>query len=485
MQTTTSRLVLIGLALVLAGCGAFSESVGLPKAEQAVFEGPVAKATCGPGDVPEPALQGQVPLEDRVSGASAVNPYRCNLELVSQHPGEGASWQHAWHGDCAYYDTGSFAIAQAAFGGEPPPKPAQFRPGTVVVNAASSENLVVDTYLTDDAMLDPWESLKVAARRGFLGANELAGPVFSIYDATDCAHPQPVAVVNVGLNGHEGEWVADGNTYWGSDSTASYHAIDTADAANPRVIFDWNDFFTNNHGMGFSEDGNTGYFTNQAPNGVVITDISDIQQRRPNPQVRILSELYWDDGNTAQHAQAMTIKGVPYILFVDEGGKGAARIIDVSDPTNPKIISKLKLEVHMPENADAVSRDTAEGGFFGYEAHYCAVSDGKRENSGTTDTIHNAALVACGYIQSGLRIFDVRDPYNPREIAYYYPPAKPGYQPGSNYALTGVNQTAPYATSAPRIRIDRNEVWFTSQENGFQIVRFTRPLAELMGPAPR
>ncbi len=30
----------------------------------------------------------------------------------------------------------------------------------------------------------------------------------------------------------------------------------------------------------------------------------------------------------------------------------------------------------------------------------------------------------------------------------------------------------------------RNELWFTSQDNGFQVVRFTTPIADLLGPAP-
>lgn len=475
----------LAVVLGLSACDGGVELAAQARA-QAVFEGPVAKAQCAAGDPVETGLQGQVPLIDRISGRS-LSGYACNLELVGQFAGEGASWQHAWHEDCAYYDTASLNIAQGAVpdGVPVPPKPGQFLPGTVVLDVSDSAQPQVSEYLTTAAMIDPWESLKVNLGRELLGAVELAGPGFAIYDlAGDCAHPVLLADVDVGANGHEGEWIQDGLTYWGSDSTASYHAIDTSDPAHPELIFSWTDFFSNNHGMGFSEDGNTGYFTNQEPNGLVITDISDIQQRRLSPEVRVLSELYWTDGNTAQHTQAFTIGGHPYILFVDEGGFGAARIIDVADPVNPVIISKLKLEVHMPENAQAVQADTAQGGVFGYEAHYCAVFDGHSEQGGTTQTIHDAQLVACGYVQSGLRIFDIRNPYQPREIAYYYSPAKPGYQPGSNYALTGLNQTATYATSAPRIHFERNEVWFTSQENGFQVVRFTRPLAELMGPAP-
>src|SRR5215831_6806933 len=50
----------------------------------------VPKATCGPGDHPETALQGQVPAALRAAGFKGFN---CNLELIAQSKGEGANWQ--------------------------------------------------------------------------------------------------------------------------------------------------------------------------------------------------------------------------------------------------------------------------------------------------------------------------------------------------------------------------------------------------------
>ena len=50
----------------------------------------VPKATCGRGDHPETALQGQVPAFLRATGFHGFN---CNLELVGQVRGDGANWQ--------------------------------------------------------------------------------------------------------------------------------------------------------------------------------------------------------------------------------------------------------------------------------------------------------------------------------------------------------------------------------------------------------
>ena len=49
-----------------------------------------------------------------------------------------------------------------------------------------------------------------------------------------------------------------------------------------------------------------------------------------------------------------------------------------------------------------------------YSSHYCAVDDP-----------NHTTAVACSWIGSGVRVFDIRDPRKPREIAYYNPPANP------------------------------------------------------------
>src|SRR6266566_2376837 len=65
----------------------------------------VPKATCGPNDHPETALQGQVPAALRASGFKGFN---CNLELIAQSKGDGANWQTTEFRDghsriCAYH----------------------------------------------------------------------------------------------------------------------------------------------------------------------------------------------------------------------------------------------------------------------------------------------------------------------------------------------------------------------------------------------
>src|SRR3546814_9764470 len=64
----------------------------------------VALAECGPGSQPETGLQGQVPLADRDSGRN-LQGYNCNLKLVGQYQGAGASVVSPSFDTCAYLST--------------------------------------------------------------------------------------------------------------------------------------------------------------------------------------------------------------------------------------------------------------------------------------------------------------------------------------------------------------------------------------------
>ena len=97
---------------------------------------------------------------------------------------------------------------------------------------------------------------------------------------------------------------------------------------------------------------------------------------------------------------------------VTTGGRqpgGAGRIIDISDEKAPKVVSDIRLEVNQPENRAEIAGDPgANNALQGYAGHYCSVP--QRVDPG---------IVACSFIASGLRVFDIRDPYHPKEIAYF------------------------------------------------------------------
>ena len=497
------HLMLVAIAALITGCGAVSDSASAGKSNAPAvqaFEGPVPRAACGPGSQPESDIQGRIPIEDKESGRSKQG-YWCNLEHVGKS-GDGALWQMAWYEDCAYYGLGVF-FAQGNTAGFVPGQPVAVPGGGVaVVDASDTANPVQTMTLTTPAMMDPWETLKVNDRRGLLAGSSISieGSAFDLYDiksglvdgVTDCAHPRLLAS-SFNIMGHEGEWSPDGMTYWSSGFIVPMTtAIDVSIPQAPHIVATINDGV---HGLSVSDDGTRLYAAEhsraglgepaetigegEGRNGLEIWNVSGIQSRATGPTstampTPLVGAVYWTDGSGAQMTIPITIKGKPYVIFIDEGGQGMTRIIDISDERNPVVVSKLKNEINMLDpaaaslrRADGMGNDTNDPdglGGFSYQGHYCGVP--QREDPG---------VVACSYFWQGVRVWDIRNPHNPKEIAYYIPP------------LDENDDGNAHASSAIRFVKERGELWFTNQNTGFHIVRFTNgvwPFPETPADAP-
>ncbi|MGH3736151.1 MAG: hypothetical protein ACRDT6_11110 [Micromonosporaceae bacterium] len=230
--------------------------------------------------------------------------------------------------------------------------------------------------------------------------------------------------------------------------------------------------------------------------GLQIVDVTDIQARVPNPQTHVISAICWADGSVAMQPLPVTIKGKHYIIFTDEGGgplhtspvfdltccSGSARLIDISDETAPKVVAKFKLEIQLPAHADTAVRDSEGNGVFGYQAHYCNV-----------DRLVEPTVLGCTEFDSGIRVFDIRNPLRPREIAYFIPPAQLGKNDqlsGSEHASNPINQwrheedsdnllnpypklNADWCTAQVRFVPERGELWTSCLDNGFLTLKFT------------
>jgi hypothetical protein len=507
------------VALALAGCGGGG---GQADAQRTALKAPgsgevaaaeagyvtVPKATCGPGSNPETALQGQVPAAVRAAGFKG---YSCNLELVGQSKNEGGSWLAAYYQQgskrkCAYYDSSSAVNI-------PGTQTPRATPGVAVIDASDAANPVATTFLTTTAMLDPWESLKVNERRKMLGAvnarNGNGGPQIDLYDLSgDCRYPQLLTDASVGLDdgtgqylaavrGHEGNFSPDGMTFYAANLGAGYiYPIDISNPAKPRLLTQYFTTVGRVHGLSVSEDGQRAYvaiagrgLANRTPagsppnNGFQILDVSQVDKRIPNPEMKVVGEIYWDDGSTAQHTIPVRIKGKPYVINVDEGGSGGsgtanwqaacnlglpawpfARIIDVSDETKPTITSKLILEAYDPKNCSQVIPDLVGLSAFTYGSHYCSV-----------DNIHNATTLACGYFNSGIRVFDIREPAQPKEIAYFNPAGTTTASPGSNHVRPGgwIAGNPDWCSAQIHLDAQTGTLQTMCQDNGFLSLKFT------------
>ena len=466
-HTWTCSLIACGCILVSAcnGNGGRDSNASIADGQA------TPKAICGPGSNPETGMQGRVSREDHDSGRAAQG-YTCNTEVIGSYTtpnaiGTVGGFKVARYVDTrgrefAYYDTTLLYPSNAL----------DANAGVNVLDMSDPTNPVLTARLVTPAMLSPHESLVVSQQGGVLAA-VLGNPAFypgivDVYDlAEDCRNPVLRSSALVGFLGHESGMSPDGKTFFSaSPSTPTLTAVDISQPLLPRVL--WSSNYTS-HGLSISADGNRAYLASGNDHGVLILDISEIQARQANPQVREVSSISWDNQTIPQNAIPFTRDGKPFLLEIDEYSTngagssvafhgttvGAGRIIDISDETQPVVISDLRLEVHQPENRDEIANDPgAQLPIQGYAGHYCNVP-----------TRVDPDIAACSMIVSGLRIFDIRDPYNPREVAYFNAPVSP--------RITPIFEASNWAMSSPSFVPERKEIWYSDGYSGLYVLRVT------------
>src|SRR4051794_36143623 len=429
----------------------------------------VPRANCGPGSHQEPSIQGRVPA------GSATNGLNCNTTLVSHQGNSGGFkvWRYidpAGH-ECAFYDTALlFPFNATRLGGE--------SHGVAVVDMSDPSHPKQTATLTEPSMLSPHESLNLNYKRGLLASvmgnpDTYPGQVTIYSVSADCRHPQLQSASLVARLGHESGFSYDGKTFYAtSTATKSVTAVDVTDPKNPHAI--WHGKIVS-HGMDLSDDGNRAYIADVGQSAgqvgqLAILDTSEIQARKPNPQAHEISRLTWKSASIPQNAYHFTKNGHPYLLEFDEytaglhgdnNAVGAARIIDIGDERRPRVLSNMRLQINQPAEHAKYSDDPGGSSpVQGYAAHYCNIP-----------TKVNPTVVACSFIVSGLRVFDITDLKHPKEIAYYVAPTVAQNE--------NQNQPSDFAMSRPAFAPDRREIWFSDGPTGLWVVR----VAEEVWPA--
>jgi hypothetical protein len=495
------------------------------------FPGSIPKATCGPTDHTESGLQGETTKQERFSGDSET-PYNCNLQLVGEEPQD--TYQGAFSQDGpAYYDV-------CAYYGNDRPATGQ---GIKVIDASDPQHPVVAANLTDSpAALNPHETVHTNANTRLLVAGQTDGPNFSVYDISDCRHPVLKGGVDFSSSTfhHMGNFAPDGKTYYASQNGPrhSLYPFDVSDPTHPQALPPW--VYLGDgapHSLNLNPDGflpgvpeGTLLFAGQAgsfpftagADGLVVQDVSDYQFRRPNPQIRIISKLFWTDQGTAESMIPVKIKGHPYLISTDEAGgasgaggweaacmRGASafgypQIIDIADVTNPKIVAKLRLEVSDPANCESLRLETppdVPGTAPGTNLPAISGTTNYSEEACVADNPDDTKMLACGAQNAGLRVFDVSDPTHPKEIAYWKSGApRTRVLPASGSWAPGVDRTVDKIAHWVRwVVVGKGEdkakhngngngnavgggpgnsadiqLWTVSDGHGFQVLRFSK-----------
>src|SRR4051812_43067488 len=420
----------------------------------------VPRARCDAASKPEPDVQGRVPA------GSAANGLWCNATLIS-HQGTSGGFKVLRYVDpagheCAYYDTALLFPLNAL-------NLNSSGLGVVVLDMADPAHPQQTEMLTEVPMLSPHESLSLNTARGLLAAvsgNPATAPgLVSLYDVHgDCRRPQLQFTKPLARFGHESGFSLDGRTFYATGTaTQSITAIDVTNTTDPHVL--WQGAILS-HGMSLSDDGNRAYIADPTGRNLLILDTSEIQARKPDPQAREISRVTWAPVSIPQNAIPFTEGGHPYVLEFDEYNAatlgsgspddvGAARIIDIADEAHPRVIANIRLEINQPAAHHAAAGDPgASSPVQGYAAHYCNVP-----------TRVNPKLVACSFIASGLRVFDITELTKPKEIAYFVAP--------TNARTENTEQASDFAMSQPAFVPERREIWFSDGTSGFYALRLS------------
>lgn len=454
---------------------------------------PAAALRCGARDQPETGIRGDVPLVDQLSGR-AEEGYNCGLAPVgySSLGARGGNANMAWSGDCAYVAGAGVAVVDVS----DPRRPRHVRTLRTGGSTATAETL--------HAVDAPDRSILVTGRYGFGGVEGQPGtaPV-DVWDVSDCARPKLLSTIDWPSNVHNLTLSADGKRVW---STLPVQGYDLTDPRRPKLLPSIEQQLAAQgaghlayaHEAWESPDGRRLYLGGQLPfdhEELLVIDIAG-WPRRP---ARLLGRL-----DVPGHSiRPMTIGGKPYLLASDEsivnttakgcvpdaltpfGGVARPFLVDLTNEQLPRVKGQLRLPIAEPSHCV----DQLLSGV-NPSSHYHDVDD-------ADDTTF--AMVSMW--NSGLRIFDVRDPVRPKEVAYFNPgrfttnqlAGEPGI--GTFLALTnpmGLDQ----AWAHVRYRPDTGHVWLTTATGGFWVLELepqvrraldlpARPTVHPQGAAPR
>jgi hypothetical protein len=424
---------------------------------------------CGRLDLPETGLQGEVPLADQLSGRAARG-YNCGLALVGHVTLSGAAANMAWAGHCAY--VASVGTGINVIDVSDPQHPVV----TGVLHGPGSD-LSIETIAAKQIGS---RAVLVAGRYGLAAGVSLPAPM-DIYDATDCAHPKFVTTFSFPENIHNLTFSPDGDRVY---ATLPLQVVDVHDLAHPVFLGSLENQIPQPnflqkagvpaasylaHEAYTSPDGNTLYLGGQTPlfGWFSIVDITGWPARPPV----VLSQV---EGR-GHSIRLATIKGRTYALHSEESivgptakgcvpsdanpfaGVSQPWLSDVTDPTRPVMhISQMTLAINDPANCATEALDGEDA-----SVHYHDV-----------DNQAHTTFVMASMWNAGLRVFDVRDPKHPSEVAYFNP---------GTYLTPSDSGVIDKAWGHVHYDAVRGQIWFATQSGGFWVVELEPQLRHQLG----
>jgi hypothetical protein len=228
--------------------------------------------------------------------------------------------------------------------------------------------------------------------------------------------------------------------------------LDVTDPGAPRLAGTWSSPVGLLHSISLSGDGRRA-FLSMWTGGLLVADVSQFTTGQANPQLALLTPVgarlpAAAGGNV--HS-AVQVPGRDLLVVTDERYPpacpyGPARLVDVSNPAQPRAVSTMAA----PENDPTTCRNSPVG----------------------TYTSHNPTLTAdlalVSWYSSGLQVFDISDPANPQRLVELRPQAS---QPGQRDPQLGA--TLPMTWSYPIVR--DGLIYVADIDEGLYVLRYGGP----------
>ncbi len=300
-----------------------------------------------------------------------------------------------------------------------------------------------------------------------------------LWDISDPVNPKQLSHWKTGANGtHRNAYPGGRYAYLASNMPGFDGQIlvilDVSDPKNPKEAGRWWMPGQNTAagersslgpgGMSFhgpaviSDDGRKAYL-GYGP-AVVILDISDVS--KPKQIGRLDLSPPFKAGGTAVHG-VLPIPGKPLLFANSEAGNemcdeplNHAVMVDIKDETKPRLMSLFPVPV--PPKGLPYTDFCDKGGRFGPHNinHEWHLPDVQKQGD----------LVYLTYFNAGLRIYDIKDPRTPREVAWFVPPTPT--------RRIGPIPTSKLETQTEDVLVDRRgNIYITDKQWGLWILRHT------------
>jgi hypothetical protein len=480
---------------------------------------------CGADDLPEGEIQGHIPAGDKTSGRAAKG-YNCGLALVGHEtlnnngrpPGGNANM--AWAGDCAYVSGSSNAVAP-----QTPPSPTP-EAGVAVVDVsnpakprhvstlrtpgakATSETLgavttpegrsllVVGQYGNDQVTYaqtgdeavtprDPMDIYDVSAhdcsKPVFLGTYEWPDNIHNLSFSPDGRYvfaTQPLQVIDIaGLLAGGGmesiKYLGNLDDAMEGPMFAVGPTADYDDQVPAEVREAQHPSYTSHEAWvvhDVASDGVTHtklYLGGQLPTFELFTILDITAWLNGDGPPDVLSQR----SGRAHSVRTATIGGKRYALHSEESpfGTGFSCIPETANPfAGP---SQPWLSPVENDNGDDEMLPGVQMGLEINDPTHCQDQLQSNETDGVhyhdVDDQNDTTFAMASMWNAGIRVFDVRDPVQPKEVAYF--------NPGM------IGSKLDHAWGHIRYRADKGHIWFATADGGFWVVRIEQQVLDHLG----